>query len=244
MLHSFILAESQDYLVFNKPAGLAIHSQSGPGLIAQLRSELGNDNLFPVHRLDTVTSGLLLLAKSSESNQALSLLFQEKKVEKMYLALMDAKPRKTQGRIEGDMIKARGGSWRLAKTRRNPALTCFFSFGYAPGKRFALLKPYTGKTHQLRVALKALGSPILGDERYGGSPHTRTCLHAWQLRFEWQGSMVQYCAPFSETPDQADYKRALCEFDNEQLAAQIESLGPPFELAWPKIKLARTVGAN
>lgn len=232
MLRSFIVADCQDYLVFNKPAGLAIHSQAGPGLVARLRLELGNENLFPVHRLDSATSGLLLLAKSSEANRELSRLFQERKVEKIYLALLDSKPRKTQGRIEGDMLKARNGSWRLAKTKTNPALTWFFSYGYAPGKRCALLKPYTGKTHQLRVALKALGSPILGDQRYGGSPHRRTCLHAWQLRFAWQGATVRYCAPFAAT-----LEGEKCEFDSEALAAHLESLPPPFDLPWPNVKL-------
>lgn len=232
MLSSLILHENQDFLVVNKPPGVSIHSEAGPGLIASLRSLYQSDEIFPVHRIDVVTSGLLLVARNPEANRELSLRFQDRKIEKIYLALLDKKPRKTQGCVRGDMLKARGGSWRLAETQTNPAQTWFFSFGYAPKKRVAVVKPLTGKTHQIRVAMKAMGAPIVGDERYGGSLHSRTCLHAWQLRFAWQGKTLEFYAPFQQVND---FTRS--EFDSEELAQFVANLGSPFDLDWPKAAL-------
>ena len=229
MLASLILQEFDDYLVINKPPGLAMHSETGPGLIARLRKELEREELYPVHRLDANTSGLLLVAKTAEANRELSLLFQEKQIEKLYLALVDKKPLKSQGCVKGDMQKARAGSWRLARSNVNPAVTWFFSSTYSPGKRLVILKPLSGKTHQLRVAMKALSAPILGDKRYGGTVHSRTCLHAWQLRFHWKGSQVHFIAPFTDIPGST-----RGEFDNTQLTAFLDEMGPAFDLAWPK----------
>lgn len=237
MLSSLILHENQDFLVVNKPPGLAMHSESGAGLIASLRQQFGSEQFFPVHRLDAVTSGLVLVAKNQTANRELSLRFQNKKIEKIYLALLDKKPRKTQGCVLGDMLKARDGAWKLAQTRNNPAQTWFFSFAYAPKKRVAVVKPLTGKTHQIRVAMKALAAPILGDERYGGSVHSRCCLHAWQLRFSWQGNIMHFSAPFHRE-DSGDVPALTdSEFDNEQLQLFIQNLGSPFDLAWPKAAL-------
>lgn len=228
MLRSLILHENQDFLIINKPPGLGMHSESGTGLIASLRSEFRSEQFFPVHRLDASTSGLVLIAKNPNVNRELSLLFQDRKIEKIYLALLDKKPRKTQGCVSGDMLKARGGSWRLAESKKNPVYTWFFSYAYAPKKRVAVLKPLTGKTHQIRVAMKALAAPIVGDKRYGGTLHTRCCLHAWQLRFQWRDEILEFCAPFQNVPE---FTRS--EFDNEELVEFVVNLGSPFALGWP-----------
>ena len=82
------------------------------------------------------------------------------------------------------MGKARNGSYRLLRTLDNPAITRFWSrLDTSFGERLFLLKPHTGKTHQLRVAMKSLGAPIFGDTRYGGDEADRTYLHAWALEF-------------------------------------------------------------
>jgi tRNA pseudouridine32 synthase/23S rRNA pseudouridine746 synthase len=98
----------------------------------------------------------------------------------------------------GDMLAARNGSWRLAHTRAQPAITDFVSAGLGNGLRAYLLKPATGKTHQLRVALKSQGAPILGDARYGGAAAERTYLHAWALRFSAFGEDFALLAPPQE----------------------------------------------
>ena len=168
-----ILKEERDFFVINKYTEIDIHNnKNSQGLISHLRHDLSRESIFPVHRLDKATSGLLICAKSHEACSSLSQLFAEKAVEKFYLALSDKKPKKKQGLVVGDLQKTRNGSWKLSKTLNNPSVTQFFSYGVAKGKRLFLLKPYTGKTHQLRVVMKSLGSPILGDTRYGQSVST------------------------------------------------------------------------
>jgi tRNA pseudouridine32 synthase/23S rRNA pseudouridine746 synthase len=190
-----ILLRHDHFYVINKPAGIGMHQEGdSPGLVRRLSEELG-EPLYPVHRLDKITTGALLLARTAEANRELSRQFAERSTRKLYLALSDCKPSKKQGLIRGDMEKARGGSWKLTRGSANPAITRFYSTPLAEGLRAFLLQPHTGKTHQLRVAMKSLGSPILGDARYGGSPADRGYLHAWKLDFQWQGRPVSVTAP-------------------------------------------------
>ncbi|SIS64592.1 tRNA pseudouridine32 synthase / 23S rRNA pseudouridine746 synthase [Thalassolituus maritimus] len=179
-----VIAQGQGWLVLDKPAGQSFHSEDGePGFFAAAEAALGQ-KLWPVHRLDKVTSGLVLVATSTESAAFLSQQFAERTTSKYYLALSRQRPKKKQGIIKGDMGKARNGSYRLLRTLDNPAITRFWSrFDTSGGERLFLLKPHTGKTHQLRVAMKSLGAPILGDTRYGGDQADRTYLHAWALEF-------------------------------------------------------------
>ena len=91
--------------------------------------------LYPVHRLDKVTSGLVLLARDTEANRELSMAFAERKVEKAYLAISDQKPLKKQGWVKGDMIKGRRGAWMLTRSQDNPAVTRFVSQPLETGGR-------------------------------------------------------------------------------------------------------------
>jgi tRNA pseudouridine32 synthase/23S rRNA pseudouridine746 synthase len=133
-----------------------------------------------------------LLAKSATACAALAQRFAERRVEKLYVALSDRRPLKKQGSVRGDMERARNGAWRLARSTENPARTEFSSRSLRPGLRLFVLHPATGKTHQLRVALKSIGAPILGDARYGGSSADRGYLHACGLRFEHAGTSFQF----------------------------------------------------
>lgn len=181
--------------MIEKAPGVAVQGDpSGPSVLDHLRRDLVLPQLFPVHRLDMATSGLVVAAKTPEANRALSLAFQNREVSKCYLAISAKKPGKKQGWVIGDMEKARGGSYRLCRTRDNPARTAFRSFALEGGKRLFVLRPLTGKTHQLRVALKSLGAPIIGDERYGGEPADRLYLHAWRLEFQFAGNAYHYIA--------------------------------------------------
>ncbi len=164
-------------------------------VIDHLKQDLSLTQLFPVHRIDVGTSGVVVLAKTTTANRELSMAFQERLVQKYYLALTAKKPRKKQGWVIGDMEKARGGSYRLCQTRANPARTAFYSFAFENAMRLIIVRPYTGKTHQIRVALKALGAPIIGDSRYGGIAADRMYLHAWQLNFSLGGKAFSYRAP-------------------------------------------------
>lgn len=178
-----------DLVVAYKPPGVSFHSEEEAGFVVQLEAQL-NTKLYSVHRLDKVTSGLLVFGKTSEAAAALTALFEARAVDKYYLALIDSKPKKKQGWVKGDMAKSRRGTYKLLKSMENPAVTRFYSATLQERLRAVILKPFSGKTHQLRVALKSLASPILGDEAYGGTPADRTYLHALCLRFVWQGEQI------------------------------------------------------
>lgn len=187
-----IVAQADDFYVLNKAAGVSFHSEQGPGLVALAEQQLAQ-KLYPVHRLDKVTSGLLLLARRPEAAAELTQLFARRQVQKCYLALSAARPQKKQGWVKGPMQPARRGAWRLGQGEQAPAVTYFVSQGYqdAPFRAF-LLKPFTGKTHQLRVALKSVGAAILGDELYGGVAADRVYLHAYALNFSLFGHQYRF----------------------------------------------------
>jgi tRNA pseudouridine32 synthase/23S rRNA pseudouridine746 synthase len=183
-----VIEQNDNWLAINKPAGVGMHSEmSQPGLIEQLKQHLALDYLAPVHRLDKVTSGCLLLAKNETAASVLSKQFMNKATEKVYLALTLGQPKKKQGTIKGDMIKTRDGSWKLTRKMNNPSITHFVSLGYKDGLRLAVVKIETGKTHQIRVAMKSNSSPVWGDLRYGdkvtNEKADRCYLHAYQLKF-------------------------------------------------------------
>lgn len=191
-----IIDENEHFWVLNKPEGESINDEaSSLGLITQFKEAL-KQQAHPVHRLDKHTSGLLLVAKSTEANAALSLLFQNKNITKYYLAVTrtrpGAKPKKKQGCVSGDMVKSRNGSWKLLNSRDNPAETHFKSSALGERRRLCLIKPLSGKTHQIRVAMRALSMPIVGDLRYGGEESDRLYLHAFRLSFELFGRSYSY----------------------------------------------------
>lgn len=147
-------------------------------------------DFYSPDRLDKVTSGIMLLARSRDTAQKLSIDFAEGRVSKCYIALSDRKPKKKQGTIRGDMTKGRRGSWKLLHTTDNPAVTKFTSFGVPdirPGLRVFVVRPLTGRTHQIRVALKSVGSPISGDRLYAdktaAEQEDRAYLHAAAITF-------------------------------------------------------------
>ncbi|TRW50167.1 RNA pseudouridine synthase [Aliidiomarina halalkaliphila] len=196
-----IVATHPDFYIAAKPSGIGMHQEDAQLGFITILNELTGEALFPVHRLDKDTSGLLIVARSAEAAAAFGKLFESREIEKYYIALGGNKPRKKQGAIKGDMEKSRNGSWMLTKTLTNPAITYFFSHGTDTGTRLYVLKPISGKTHQLRVALKSIGAPILGDKRYKGAPADRLMLHAMALRFMWHGVAHSYVLPPSELDD-------------------------------------------
>jgi tRNA pseudouridine32 synthase/23S rRNA pseudouridine746 synthase len=206
-----IVFEHKDFIVVNKPDDVPMHDPV-EGICQRLKRQCEGQNFFLVHRLDTPTSGCLLLAKNPTAAAALSGLFEHRKIQKRYLALTDKKPKKKQGRISGDMQKSRQGSYKLTTSMTNPAVTFFKSESTQLANlnksiRLFYLKPISGKTHQLRVALQSLGSSILGDTRYKGTPADRMYLHAYSLSFDYKGqSLTVTCWPQSgEFFEQLDF---------------------------------------
>lgn len=196
-----IIYQTDDFIIIYKPCGLSVHKdQSKIGLTTLLARQLNVPQVWLVHRLDKVTSGLLILALNAESAAEFFRLFSGHHIQKTYLALSNQKPKKKQGLIVGDMQKSRNGAWKLCQSKENPAITRFESVSCEPNLRLFILKPQTGKTHQLRVAMKSLGSPILGDSLYGKNTENidRTYLHSARLQFEFKGQLFDVFSPPKE----------------------------------------------
>jgi len=216
-----IIYEHDDFVVVNKPVGVAMHDHQF-GIVALMRQQYPQHAWHLVHRLDTETSGCLLLAKDNTAAAKLSELFARRSIEKYYLCRNHKPPEKKQGLIKGDMQKARRGDLELVNTFDHPAITQYFSKSIAPSLRLFICKPHTGKTHQIRVALKSQGAPILGDSRYGSSTSTRMHLYSFALRFEYASQLYEI--------SYADSAQDLIDWQNIP-----QSWLRPWELAWPKI---------
>lgn len=188
-----IIYQDDSLLVLDKPAGLL----SVPG-----RGEEKQDSLatrvqaeYPealiVHRLDMATSGLMLMARNQDVQRQLSMLFEQRQIDKYYVAIVDGKLEKSGGEIELPLIT----DWPNRPRQKvdhgigKPALTSYKVLEYDPDHNSSRieLKPQTGRTHQLRVHMQAIGHTILGDRLYasekiqGKSP--RLLLHASSLDF-------------------------------------------------------------
>ncbi|WP_213999795.1 pseudouridine synthase [Arsukibacterium sp.] len=229
-----LVVQTPEFVVLNKAAGVSFHSEQGAGLVVQAEQALGF-KLFAVHRLDKVTSGLIVLARSTEVAAELTRLFSTHQVQKYYLALSFAKPAKKQGWVKGDMAVARRGAWKLLKSQKNPAVSYFISQGFAdlPLRAF-LIKPYSGKTHQIRVALKSVGAAIAGDVLYQGAAADRVYLHAYALSFSLAGKLYQY----KVQPAQGGY------FQQLGAAGAWQQWAEPWLLNWPDYQQPQSTTAT
>ncbi len=162
-------------LVLDKPAGIAVHAGGavrGPTLdtyFDALRYGLPRRPEL-AHRLDRETSGCLVLGRHARSIADLNLMFRNGTVEKIYLAVVEGAPPDEEGRIElpiGPKDKARGWHQKIDMEKGLPALTTYRVLDRAGGYSLVELNLHTGRTHQLRVHLAAIGCPILGDRFYG-----------------------------------------------------------------------------
>lgn len=226
------ITEHHDFIVVDKEPGVNFHDEGkiGSGLFSlvkqQIQSHNKNAELYPVHRLDKMTSGLVIFAKNLACAQTFGQLFNDHDIEKYYLAIADKKPSKKQGLIKGDMDKSRRGMFKLLRTMENPAITQFFSYSIANKQRLYLLKPHSGKTHQLRVALASIGAPIVGDPLYySTSPADRGYLHAYALKFTYLGEKFE----FTSLPTKGEY------YLNEALNEQLAAIKKPWQLNWPRL---------
>jgi tRNA pseudouridine32 synthase/23S rRNA pseudouridine746 synthase len=242
-----IIDNNEDFIVINKAPNVNFHDEDelGKGLFNQVKQNCQATELYPVHRLDKMTSGLIIFAKTKVAAQVFGELFQQHQMEKYYIAISDKKPIKKQGLIKGDMAKSRRGMWKLLRTQLNPAISQFFSYGLNHGKRLYLIKPHSGKTHQIRVALSSIGSPILGDPSYYPrdiesnskinetnkveskieNEADRGYLHAYALRFRFNNT--EYC--YQLAPTYGD------EFLSHTCQEKLAELGQPWQLNWPRI---------
>ncbi len=211
-----ILYEDDDVVVVNKPQGMVVHPAAGnwSGTLVQGLMHYvtglgdGAESLRPgiVHRLDKDTSGVLITAKTVESQEYLSEQFRGRSLEKLYLAIVRGAPPRSKDEISTHIIRdprnrkqftavARGGKSSITEYRVLKRFT-----GYS----FLALHPMTGRTHQLRVHMQHVRCPILGDPVYSRAdrafPEVGLMLHAYRLTIRLPGSGNQhtFTAPLPE----------------------------------------------
>ena len=187
-----IIFENENFLLINKPAGLAVHptfSRQDQTLYGKIAGYYKKNNISRsihlVNRLDIETSGLIVLGKNPLFHQQLAKDFIECKVKKEYLALVEGAFEREifvdKNILDGDDFKMKRRVDPRGKSARTKLVPVFSSKEYSLVKAF----PETGRTHQIRVHLASLGHPILGDSLYGGSKALiqRSALHAKGLDF-------------------------------------------------------------
>lgn len=186
-----ILFEDGEALVIDKPGGLPIERprKGGRSLEDQLDDlKLGFQRApMPVHRLDTDTSGCLLLARNPKALKRFAMAFEERLVEKRYLGILDGEPVEDEGTIALSLSKISSAEkgWRMIAARKGkPSVTHWRVVARHEGRTLVEFRPETGRTHQIRVhAASGLRMPLLGDPVYGTGSKTigaapRTMLHA------------------------------------------------------------------
>ncbi len=211
-----ILFEDGEALVIDKPAGLPVDrpKRGGPALFDHIEQlKLGFQRPpVAVHRLDTDTSGCLLMARNPKALKRFNKAFEDRLVGKTYLAVLDFAPTETSGTIELSLSKISSAEkgWRMIAAKKGkPAVShweLIETIGEGDRKRSLIrFRPETGRTHQLRVhALQGLGAPLLGDPVYGpvrgqnkGAP--RTMLHAESISVMRDGKpTITAYSPFPE----------------------------------------------
>jgi 23S rRNA pseudouridine1911/1915/1917 synthase len=188
--------EDEHLLVVDKPAGVVVHPSAGHrhgtlvhGLLSQA-IEGGDEPARPgiVHRLDRDTSGLLVVARSDEAHRRLQRLLRKRELVRDYLVLVRGRPRSRAGRIEAPIGRDRRDPTRQSLDTATPreAVTEFEVLELLPHHALLRARLETGRTHQIRVHLEAIGLPVAGDPTYGVSGDLgleRQFLHAARLAF-------------------------------------------------------------
>ncbi len=199
-----VVFENDDILVVDKPAGMVVHPGAGHSTGTLVHAALAHAPELEgvggvkrpgiVHRLDKNTSGLILMAKNDAAHRMLQDQFQERTVEKVYLALVDGKPPTPSGRVEAPIGRDTTQRKRMIVTSAQKGRAAVSE--YRTLKKFSKhtyleVKPFTGRTHQIRVHLAYLECSIAGDQVYGRRrstvPLKRHFLHAARLAIKLPG---------------------------------------------------------
>lgn len=181
MMQLEIIYEDNHLIVINKPNGILVHAdETGDTSLEQILKEYlkdkyqkpGNVFLQACHRLDRPVSGALIFAKTSKGKERMRQLFADRQIDKTYLALVSQCPDPYEGDLENWLWKDREKNIvEVVKGQRAGAVrarTIYKTLGQVGRYYLVRLHPITGKSHQLRVHMKLIGSPIAGDVKYGG----------------------------------------------------------------------------
>ena len=188
---SLVIYKDKDIIALNKPSGLAVQggtntSRHIDGFLEALKFE-NNEKPKLVHRIDKETSGILLLARNRKSAEILTKAFREHSLQKTYLALVRGCPHQLSGEINLPLEKF-GEKMEVVNSGKKAVTT--YEVLDSAAKKYALLaaSPLTGRTHQIRAHLEAIGCPILGDNKYYGTERVRLkevtdklYLHAYKI---------------------------------------------------------------
>ncbi|MDA1089068.1 MAG: RluA family pseudouridine synthase [Proteobacteria bacterium] len=237
-----VLHQDEDVIVINKPSGLAV--QGGSGLSRHLDAMLdalrfgAEDKPRLVHRLDKDTSGVLLLARNASVARILTNAFRTKTVRKLYWAVVVGVPQASEGFVDLALAKLPGQHGERVvpdAPEGKKALTHYRLIDQAGGKAAWLaFEPLTGRTHQLRVHALALGTPILGDGKYGGREAFldgediagRLHLHARALRFPHPaGGFLEIKAPLPKHMLETFKALGFDERQEQELFIEVNDLG-------------------
>ena len=188
-----ILFEDEDLVVIDKPVGLVVHPGSGTSAPTLVEALLVDRDLPPsddparpgiVHRLDRETSGLIVVAKTPPALSSLQHQFAARSVRKTYLAIAEGSIPEDEGWIDAPVGRdPRLPSRMSVHPRGRPSQTAFSVVRRDGDVSLLAVHPRTGRTHQIRVHLRYIDHPVVGDALYGGRPATRLMLHAWRLAF-------------------------------------------------------------
>ncbi|MFW5815862.1 MAG: RluA family pseudouridine synthase [Wenzhouxiangella sp.] len=203
-VRSRIVAQTDDFCVVDKPAGLAMHGGSGLAFgLMDVVARLAPD-WRPVHRLDRATSGLVVLACHHQALVSLQRCFARREVDKRYLALLSGQPGEDVFTVDQPLKKIRDASGQhrvIVDEQGQPARSHFQVLERLAGFAYVEVRIETGRTHQIRAHAAAVGHPVAGDARYNAlsSPAglRRLFLHAHCLRLPWPEDHV-FSAPLPE----------------------------------------------
>lgn len=213
-LEAAIIHEDAQILVLNKPVGLAVQGGTGQSksvddILRARAAKRKEEAPRLVHRLDRDTSGVLVLGKTANAAAELASSFAKKKARKLYWALVRGTPRPEEGKIDLALLKSvgeDGGGREKVRAHEDgkEAVTIYRVVERAGTKlSWVEMEPVTGRTHQLRVHMTAIGHPILGDGKYGGADAfleseglaKQLHLHAAAIQLPFKGRELEFYAP-------------------------------------------------
>lgn len=187
-----VIYEDQDLVVIDKPPGMLVHpvKQFQSGTIANAllyRWRVADEacSFHPVHRLDRLTSGLVLIAKNQWIHQQLSLQLDSGEISRLYLAFCKGKIMNNSGKINAPIKEQSNSAQRIIQADGKPAVTRYRVIRKLEYSALLAVKLFTGRTHQIRVHFSHIGYPLWGDPLYGNPDQNlaRTALHAVSLSF-------------------------------------------------------------